>query len=260
MENQLYKFYVNSSTHLSAKPDKDEEKQKIICDMRSTDISINKLANWISPPNSFAWSPSSFSGIPSNDTWYRQDAIALDFDNKGEVILEEQIISKCQELELIPNLIYETFGSSSRIPKYRLVFLLDIPFTLVDGEVRDKVVNTLHDIYPADKSCSNRSSIFWGAKQEVRVLNNTPNIKDEFVEKVLCWGMYKDNNRTRLLDGLASEGRRGGTHGEIPNFYINTNNRSSDFSPNINKYLPEGDIIDCQHELIEAGLEEYAQL
>lgn len=28
----------------------------------------------------------------------------------------------------------------------------------------------------------------------------------------------------------------------------------------INKYLPEGDLIACQQELIEAGLEEYAQL
>lgn len=28
----------------------------------------------------------------------------------------------------------------------------------------------------------------------------------------------------------------------------------------INKYLPEGDILDCQDELIEAGLEEYAKL
>jgi hypothetical protein len=28
----------------------------------------------------------------------------------------------------------------------------------------------------------------------------------------------------------------------------------------INKYLPEGDIFDCQEELIEAGLEEYAEL
>lgn len=28
----------------------------------------------------------------------------------------------------------------------------------------------------------------------------------------------------------------------------------------INKYLPDGDIIECQQELIEAGLEEYAQL
>jgi hypothetical protein len=239
MVNKSYNVYVNTSSPLSAKPVSQEKKQSIIKGMRSADISISKLVEWVSPPKSFAWSPSSFSGIPSNDTWYRQDAIALDFDNKGVIILEEQIISKCQELELIPNLIYETLGSSSGLPKYRLVFLLDIPFTLVDGEVRDKVVNTLHDIFPADRSCANRSSIFWGAKHEVRVLSNTPNIKDEFVEKVLCWGMYKDKNRTRLLDGLASEGRRGGTHGEIPNFYNNTNNRSSDFSPNINKKLPE---------------------
>jgi hypothetical protein len=28
----------------------------------------------------------------------------------------------------------------------------------------------------------------------------------------------------------------------------------------LNKYLPEGDILDCQQELIEAGLDEYAQL
>ena len=28
----------------------------------------------------------------------------------------------------------------------------------------------------------------------------------------------------------------------------------------INKYLPEGDIFDCQEELIEAGLDKYAQL
>lgn len=28
----------------------------------------------------------------------------------------------------------------------------------------------------------------------------------------------------------------------------------------ISKYLPEGDLIECQQELIEAGLEEYAQL
>jgi hypothetical protein len=28
----------------------------------------------------------------------------------------------------------------------------------------------------------------------------------------------------------------------------------------INKYLPEGDLFDCQEELIEAGLEEFAQL
>lgn len=28
----------------------------------------------------------------------------------------------------------------------------------------------------------------------------------------------------------------------------------------INKYLPEGDIVACQQELIEAGLDEYAQL
>ena len=28
----------------------------------------------------------------------------------------------------------------------------------------------------------------------------------------------------------------------------------------INKYLPEGDILECQQELIEAGFEEYAQL
>jgi hypothetical protein len=28
----------------------------------------------------------------------------------------------------------------------------------------------------------------------------------------------------------------------------------------LNKYLPEGDILDCQQELIEAGFDDYAQL
>ena len=28
----------------------------------------------------------------------------------------------------------------------------------------------------------------------------------------------------------------------------------------INKYLPEGDILECQSELMDAGLEEYAKL
>lgn len=239
MEERNYAIYVNQKVPLKAKPKTDKEKEKIIATMARADVSSNSIAALISAPYSYAWSPSIFHGMPSNKSWTRQDAIVLDIDNKVDILVEEELIQKCQVLELVPNLIYETFSSTPERPKYRVVFLLSEPFTLENAHIRDKVVNIIHDIFPADKSCASRSSIFWGGKTNVRILNHEPNNTNDFVEKVLCWGMMQDGNRTRLLGCFASDDRRGGVDGENPNFYININNRSCEISPITSSRKPD---------------------
>lgn len=109
------------------------------------------------------------------ENWKSQQLFCIDIDNedknakKGKKkqsqkpLTVEQVLKRCKEYSITPNIIYETLSSTPEWLKFRIVFIADKIYT--NGAERDKVQLALMSIFPeCDSSCKNRDRIFFGGK------------------------------------------------------------------------------------------------
>ena len=94
--------------------------------------------------------------------WTSQDLLVLDFDDG---IDEKTILIRCKELNIKPFWLYDSFSSTSRHKKFRLLFRIDK--TITDFRIAKLLINALMAIFPeCDKQCSDMARLFWGTKKE----------------------------------------------------------------------------------------------
>ena len=94
-----------------------------------------------------------------------QQAFPLDFDNKERVLLPEDALERCRENGIYPALLYFTLSSTQETPKYRLVFVNEIPLV---GANRNRLVAALLAIFPeADRACADTARFYLGSNGTV---------------------------------------------------------------------------------------------
>lgn len=139
----------------SNKPDSIETKkiQKLI---KPITIDIGDLADGLSHGATFK--PALLNGTKSAD-WVSQRLFALDFDH-GTTIQAE--LARCRKLNILPCFGYTSFSHSEAEHHFRLIFCTDKIVT--DRNVRNKLQDTLIDIFHSDKVTFDCTRMFYGGK------------------------------------------------------------------------------------------------
>lgn len=146
--------------------------------MKPIKINIKQLANAIIEGKSF--SPAVLRGGAKADNWHSQQVFCIDIDNedktapKGEKrqspnpLTLDEVFKRCNEWNVKPALIYETFSSSERWLKFRIVFIANK--IISDSSERDNIQFALMEIFPeCDTSCKNRDRLFFGGKSTLYI-------------------------------------------------------------------------------------------
>ena len=96
------------------------------------------------------------------------EVLCLDFD-QGDPI--EGIYKTCEENNLTPNFVHESFSSCEELRKYRVMFVLDKVYT--DHDEVKMTINTLLKMFPtADTQAKDLSRIFFGSNSGILEFND----------------------------------------------------------------------------------------
>ena len=136
------------------------------------------------------WSPFVFRECPRAkkvkrraELFIRCNNLALDFDNG---ITQEEILARCGEHGLKPNLIHESFSSSPALRKYRVVFVLDKTYD-DSNEVRMQILTLMQWFPEADKAAKDLARLMYGTNKPITWFDdehlNTINPPAELVER-----------------------------------------------------------------------------
>ncbi|MCE4566047.1 hypothetical protein INQ51_17135 [Maribellus sp. CM-23] len=178
----------------SSKPGEDE-KETITKNLTLvTGLTINQFSKIVSPPFSYSWSGGIFDGYRSNASWTSQSVIALDFDNTIKI---EDLLPRCKEFGLIPQVWYKTFSYSSEELKYRLVFFLDQPIS--DQRFFEFIILSLLKLFPeADPVCKDPSRFFFGGI-ESNIISIEPISTSQFIDALSINIISHDSNSCRKI-------------------------------------------------------------
>ena len=105
--------------------------------------------------------PSIFSdGKRKAENFVQMQLFGLDFDNGGSI---REIRQRAEEYFLPIAFVYHTFHSTKEHPRFRAVFVNDVP--VEDKRVAEIMIAMLLEIFPqADKSCKDVPRMFFGGK------------------------------------------------------------------------------------------------
>lgn len=144
-----------------------------IANSAAVSITLDELERRIL--SGITYTPGVLSGGSKAENWKCQQIFCIDIDNedktapKGEKRQSEhpldvaEVLKRCENWDILPALIYETFSSSPEWLKFRIVFIGSEVIT--DGEKRDIIQLGLQEIFPeCDSSCKNRDRLFFGGK------------------------------------------------------------------------------------------------
>lgn len=153
------------------KPDKSEylEISKKIARARVV-IDVEKLADDVGN-NGMTFSPATFKGNRRRSEDFEQmQLFALDFDSG---VSFEEIKNRAERYELPISFAYHTLSSTTELPKFRVVFINDVPVT--DKRAAEIIINMLIQIFDeADKSCRDVARLFLGGKGIFDGVNEKP--------------------------------------------------------------------------------------
>lgn len=138
-----------------------------------TEMTVKQFAEAVTNGRSF--SPAVLLGGAKAENWNSQQVFCIDVDNEDKTALKgekrkadkpltvDEVMHRCEEWDISPALIYETFSSTAEWQKFRIVFIAGAVIT--DGAERDCIQLALMEIFPeCDTSCKNRDRLFFGGK------------------------------------------------------------------------------------------------
>lgn len=130
-------------------------------------VSVEKLANQIGKGQS--WTPSTFTKQKrSIETFKQMSIIAVDIDKWNIELVN--LLTECDNYELEPIIVHESFTSSKEHRKWRLVFQLEKPIIEV-SEVYHSI-GVLARIFNADPSCVEPARFLFGTTEDkVHIIN-----------------------------------------------------------------------------------------
>lgn len=129
------------------------------------EVTIEELFDYVGKGHTFV--PAITVGGAKNENWQQQQLICIDIDNdNGMVIQPEEAIKMFQEKNISVLGYYHTFSSTKEIPRYRLLFLLDKPYT--ERNKVEFIVKTLINFINGDQACKNASRLFYGTDGQTK--------------------------------------------------------------------------------------------
>jgi hypothetical protein len=179
---------------VTSKP-RDDYKETITSHLTlQTGITINEFSTLVSQPLGYTWSPGLFKGTRSNHNWQQQSVFALDFDSG---ITIDQVLDRCQQFCLAPQVWYSTFSDSPAKQKFRVVFFLSEPVT--DPKLFEFLIESLLRLFPeADQSCKDAGRFFFGGLDSV-VINTDPIPTSQFIDALSINTITRDSSSFRKL-------------------------------------------------------------
>lgn len=143
-----------------------------------------------------------------NADWESQQVFALDIDNDDAsiarygVLMPEDAVKRFEGLGVSPAFYYESFSSTEKRPKFRLIFIVRNPVT--DIRIRNAIQIALMTIMPeADKACKDLSRLFFGTNSECRIVNINQMYADIYnlVQGVIIYSkqQYKASKATKII-------------------------------------------------------------
>jgi len=114
----------------------------------------------------YSWSGGIFDGERDIDHWKEQQVFALDFDNKDEEhsVSLDDVISRCEEYNVLPFGAYRTLSSETRDDKYRLLFKLEE--SISHPKIAKLIVVLLYYLFlESDSACREIARLYYGGKE-----------------------------------------------------------------------------------------------
>ena len=178
MEEKIFKYSV--SKRIFNKKLENGQFKTIYNSMIPIKSTIEDFSKLILNPGAHSWCGGTFSGLISDNNWIESSIIGMDFD-KGKITLEE-VYSKFNEFDIIPNLHYDTFSSSAYLHKFRVVLFFDSPIKCI--KMYTKIMRTLEKLFHTDPNCKNPSRIFYGGTN-VHISNENSLSLEYFIQLIL---------------------------------------------------------------------------
>lgn len=175
------KFYVMLDTnHFDEKPN---QKQVSAIQNRimkfPVELSKSEFQSVILNGQSFICANLFGSKTPTNNSWKKQNVIALDIDGMCTI---EEFMSLSKSINLNPSFIYTTFSHSEEEHRFRAIYLLDK--YIETFEEREKIYNIFVNLFKIndesilDVKCVNPSRLFYGGQSIIHDSNNIFNVND----------------------------------------------------------------------------------
>lgn len=107
--------------------------------------------------------PAVLNGGTKRDNWLEQQIFEVDIDNDrdGDIVKPEDVIDLLRDKNINPFAYYESFNNSIEEPKFRLLFRMKEPVTVI--EKAEFIIKTLVDFIPqSDYRCTDVGRLYYG--------------------------------------------------------------------------------------------------
>lgn len=146
-------------------------------------------------------SPAVMKGTKAED-FVEQQVFMVDIDNKNTdipLLTVEEALSICKKNCLTLAFYYFSFSHTEKIPKYRLVFVMDKVIT--DHILRDTITRKLIDLFEqADTSCRNADRVFFGTDKKAVICDLEARITVDDVMKISPKSVIVKKKKTSRTD------------------------------------------------------------
>lgn len=157
------------------------------------------------------YNPGILQGGAKAENWISQQMFCLDIDNKEaenfpeKLLTVEQVLDRCLENNVPPFLIYSTFSSTQKLPKFRICFCADS--CIKDTLQREHIQLGLMALFPeCDPACKNADRLYFGGREALYMDSAavfTTSIAENIyaVSRCIERQSTRANSRVRNLDG-----------------------------------------------------------
>lgn len=146
-------------------------------------------------------SPAVMKGTKEKD-FIEQQVFMVDIDNKKEgipILQLKDAISICEKYHLPLAFYYFSFSHTEKIPKYRLVFVMNEVIT--DHILRATIMQRLIELFEqADTSCINADRVFFGTNKEAKILDLKSRITVDNILKIPLKTAIVEKKKTSRAD------------------------------------------------------------
>lgn len=150
----------------NAKKDFAKIKIRLQKDSLPTKVTLKEIADVLQEGRTI--SPAVMSGTKAED-FIEQQVFMVDIDNKREdipLLTVKNALDICKKNHLQPVFYYYTFSHTEKIPKFRLVFIMNE--VVKDNTLRLMIIKNILSLFKqADTSCTNADRFFLGTNKKV---------------------------------------------------------------------------------------------
>ena len=143
-------------TAWEGKPKAPTEKASLARNFNATELNLEELAQYINYGHTI--SPSLLKdGYRNAKNFISSQVIMLDYDDNQSI---EEEINKLKEMNLSPNLVYNSFSHKPSFNKFRLVIVLDT--AIEDEKLFKSILRALINKVGSDKAAKSSAQMFYG--------------------------------------------------------------------------------------------------